>query len=119
MKSCCIAAFSNTEPVLCKWEEEVLETTYITKLYNNTNANIAYTTNSTIREHLKEEETLIHISVTVYISYNIQCVVLCTLKEIVDCLPLDLKDTIMPLRQVKGSQNFLSTFWKKITPSHL
>jgi hypothetical protein len=40
--------------VLCKQEEEVLETTYITKLLNNTNANIAYTTNSTVRKPLKQ-----------------------------------------------------------------
>jgi hypothetical protein len=40
--------------MLCKWEEEVLETTYITKLLNNIDANIANTTNNTIRKHLKQ-----------------------------------------------------------------
>ena len=40
--------------MLCKQEEEVLETTCITKLLNNTNANIAYTTNNTVRKHLKQ-----------------------------------------------------------------
>lgn len=39
--------------MLCKWEE-VLETTYITKFFNNTDANVANNTNNTIRKHLKQ-----------------------------------------------------------------
>jgi len=59
------------------------------------------------------------ICIFVTIKNGVQCVLLCTLEEMVDCFPLDLKNTATPLRQIQGSQKFLITFWKKITSSCL
>jgi hypothetical protein len=94
--------------VLYKQEEEVLKTTYIRKLLNNTNANIAYTTNNTIRKHPKQRRRNHDLY---FCNYKEWCPVCPIIYIGINgrCFSLDLRNTATLLRQIQGIQKFLTT----------
>ena len=83
------------------------------------NVNVADTTNNTMTKLLEQKMTIwIHISVMSYINYYVQHVLLITQHKLEGLLPSDLKNTVMPLKQILDNQNSPITFLNIIC-SHL